>query len=356
MSYFNFPANAGPKALRTPACAYHDFSTIGSADLWAVLTPKPAAVCDYNPPGTSGDLAIFNGWGWTRWTSQHWEIPITAAVLYLIMIGTLKLIMGPRKGGRAPIKLTPVVLAWNFGLSIFSMAGMVATVPLLLWGPSGVLTEGWYASVCNNAGVYGHGYPGLFVCLFIYSKLAELLDTFFLLIRKSPVIFLHWYHHLTVLLYCWHSYSARIGTGIWFAAMNYTVHAIMYAYFGATQAGEGPKNFAKKFSMLITTLQLTQMVFGIAVTVSSVIYHWQGRPCYVSLVNSILGLAMYASYFVLFLQLFLSHYVYNQKPGPGGQKAKREPPVFESCPPAMSAAADAAAKARPVGRDPVKQQ
>jgi hypothetical protein len=36
------------------------------------------------------------------------------------------------------------------------------------------------------------GYPGLFVALFIYSKLAELLDTFFLLIRKSPVIFLHW--------------------------------------------------------------------------------------------------------------------------------------------------------------------
>ena len=55
--------------------------------------------------------------------------------------------------------------------------------------------------------------------------------------------------------------------------------------------------------MLITTLQLTQMVFGIAVTVSSVIYHAQGRVCYVSLVNSGFGLAMYVSYFFLFLQV-----------------------------------------------------
>ena len=62
--------------------------------------------------------------------------------------------------------------------------------------------------------------------------------------------------------------------------------------------------------MLITTLQLTQMVFGIAVTVSSVVYLSRGLPCYVSLFNSLLGLGMYASYFVLFLQLFLSHYVY----------------------------------------------
>jgi len=71
----------------------------------------------------------------------------------------------------------------------------------------------------------------------------------------------------------------------------------------ASQTGERGRKFAKKFAMLITTLQLTQMVFGIAVTVSSVIYHAQGRVCYVSLVNSGFGLAMYVSYFFLFLQV-----------------------------------------------------
>mmetsp|Transcript_22362 Transcript_22362/g.71544 ORF Transcript_22362/g.71544 Transcript_22362/m.71544 type:complete len:367 (+) Transcript_22362:63-1163(+) len=357
--YVDFPANSGPDAMRSPACNYYTWDTLMHGDLWAELMPRPGRDCDFghDRPEYRETIAIFDGWYWTRWTANHWEIPIAAATLYLLMIATLKLTMGPRNGGRKALKLTRVVLAWNFFLSAFSIAGMCYTVPRLLVGESGVLTAGWYASVCNSAASYGHGYPGLFVCLFIYSKLAELLDTFFLLVRKSPVIFLHWYHHLTVLLFCWHAYSARIGTGLWFAAMNYSVHGIMYAYFGLTQAGEGPKNFAKRFSMLITTLQLTQMVFGIAVTVSSVVYLSRGVPCYVSLFNSLLGLGMYASYFVLFLQLFLSHYVYNTKGAPPAAKAKHEPLLEPHCPPALSAAADGAAKARPVaGKRQSKEQ
>ena len=112
------------------------------------------------------------------------------------------------------------------------------------------------------------GEVGFFVALFIYSKLAELFDTLWLLLRKSPVILLHWYHHVTVLLYCWHSYSMRIGSGLWFASMNYTVHSIMYFYFGLTQCGPKGRRIAKKFSIAVTLLQLAQMVMGIAVGAS----------------------------------------------------------------------------------------
>ena len=197
--------------------------------------------------------------------------------------------------------------------------------------------------MCNHASNYGHGMSGLFVALFIYSKLAELLDTLWLLLRKSPVIFLHWYHHVTVLLYCWHAYAVRIGTGLWFASMNYTVHALMYLYFAVTQLGPRGKAFAKRFSIFITTLQLLQMVMGIAVTVASVIYHAREQPCYVSLVNSALGLLMYASYFALFLQLFLSHYVYKKR------GASTNLGHSAGCPPieAVQGAAEAAAKAKP---------
>ena len=46
---------------------------------------------------------------------------------------------------------------------------------------------------------------------------------------SGQVIFLHWFHHVTVLLYCWHAYTATpAATGLWFAAMNYTVHSVMY--------------------------------------------------------------------------------------------------------------------------------
>jgi len=193
--YIDFAANHGPTVLRSPTCAYHDFTTIWDADLFNELAPQPPPQCDFgaNLAEYADRIALFDGWAATRWTAAHWEIPLVAVAVYLLMIACLKAWMGPRNGGRKPIKATRVVLLWNFGLSAFSVAGMVYTVPLLLWGPSGVLNKGWYASVCNNAGEYGHGMPGLFVALFIYSKLAELLDTFFLLIRKSPVIFLHWW-------------------------------------------------------------------------------------------------------------------------------------------------------------------
>ena len=64
---------------------------------------------------------------------------------------------------------------------------------------------------------------GLWVGLFIYSKMPELLDTAFLTFQKKPVIFLHWFHHVTVLLYCWHAYHHQVSSGLWFASMNYCV-------------------------------------------------------------------------------------------------------------------------------------
>jgi hypothetical protein len=157
--YTDFPANYGPAVLRTPTCAYYNFSTIASADLLREIAPQPPRECDYGADSLiyAERIATFDGWAMTRWTAQHWEIPLVAVAVYLLMIASLKAFMGPRKGGRPPIQATGVVLAWNFGLSAFSVAGMAYTVPLLLWGPSGVLNKGWYASVCNNAADYGHG-------------------------------------------------------------------------------------------------------------------------------------------------------------------------------------------------------
>ena len=216
------------------------------------------------------------------------------------MIASLKSYMADKE----KMRLQPLVIAWNFGLSFFSICGLIYCVPHLLFNErSGVISAGFYPSVCSHASAYGFGEVGFWVFLFIYSKLAELIDTLFLLLRKSPVILLHWYHHMTVLLYCWHAYSVRIGTGLWFASMNYSVHAIMYFYFGLTQCGPAGRKFAKNFAMLITSLQLLQMVVGIVVTVASVVYHANGKTCYVSLFNSLLGLVMYSSYFALFLQV-----------------------------------------------------
>lgn len=59
----------------------------------------------------------------------------------------------------------------------------------------------------------------------------ELLDTFFIVIHKKKLMFLHWYHHITVLLYCWHCFCHSPSYGIVFVAMNFGVHALMYGYY-----------------------------------------------------------------------------------------------------------------------------
>ena len=109
-----------PKAdlpLKTFACYYRNFTELGSADLFAELTPSTPPQCDVLPYGWAEKAKIWDGFYWTSWTSKHWFIPTIASVMYIIMIFTLKSVMAER----AKMRLQPLVIAWNFGLSFFSI-------------------------------------------------------------------------------------------------------------------------------------------------------------------------------------------------------------------------------------------
>ena len=243
----------------------------------------------------------FDGYKWSRWTAQNWQIPIFAVVAYLVMIPVLRHLVVER------VNIKRFAVVWNCALSLFSFAGLAHCLPVLVGEMVG---NGQYFTICAPAPYYGGGWHGMFVALFIYSKVLELVDTALLLLSKRPVILLHWWHHVTVLLYCWHSYSVQIATGLYYATMNYLVHSLMYAYFAATQTTL--RQTVRPFAIYITLLQLAQMVVGIYVTLRAILYQSSGRDCYVNKTNSILGLAMYSSYFPLFLKLFLENYVFKQ--------------------------------------------
>jgi len=146
------------------------------------------------------------------------------------------------------------------------------------------------------------------MALFVLSKFPELGDTVFLILRKKPVIFLHWFHHTTVLLYCWHATLVTAAPGIWFASMNFCVHSVMYLYYMFMVTGM--KWVVRPFAQSITIIQILQMVVGIVVTATSAYYHvTEGdEGCSVNGPNYRMGLAMYCSYCMLFVKLFMDKY------------------------------------------------
>ena len=176
-------------------------------------------------------------------------------------------------------------------------------VPYLL---ANILSSDFRDTVCVDPMTsWGTGPTGLWVMLFIFSKLPELVDTVFIVLRKRPLIFLHWYHHVTVLFFCWNAYATLAGTGLYFVAMNYSVHALMYGYYCLTALNMCPKSFP---TILITMSQIMQMFVGTGVCVSAWYYYYNGIPCNNDITNLICGGLMYGSYLYLFTAFAFKRY------------------------------------------------
>eukprot|EP00956_Cyclotella_meneghiniana_P004148 scaffold5102_cov76-Cyclotella_meneghiniana.AAC.2 len=198
------------------------------------------------------------------WMQDRPMIPVWACVLYVVLIFAGRQIMKnkPAWSWRRTLAL------WNCGLSLFSWIGALRTAPQLYYNLTHYPLRD---NLCDDpAALYGSGSTGLWVQLFILSKFPELLDTFFIVIHKKPLIFLHWYHHITVLLYCWHSYVTTSPSGLFFVVMNYSVHAVMYGYYFLMAIKMKPKWFNP---IIVTFLQLSQMFIGVGVTIVAFYYY-----------------------------------------------------------------------------------
>jgi len=244
------------------------------------------------------------------WMIKHWTKGFYYCAIYMVLIfgGQYYMQSRPR------FQLRGVLSLWNTVLAIFSIIGACRTAPELIH----VLKNyGLYHSICVPSFIEHDRVAGCWSFLFVLSKLPELGDTLFIVLRKQPLIFLHWYHHITVLLYSWFSYTEYTSSARWYIVMNYCVHSIMYSYYALRSMGYRPW---KNIAMLITSCQLTQMIVGCAVNIWAAQYLQEGKQdCHISWFNIKLSLAMYFSYFVLFARFFYKAYV---NPSTGKGKAQ----------------------------------
>jgi len=248
---------------------------------------------------------IFDARPAMTWLRGTWSYIWIVLVFYVALVFLGQHIMASRER----IYFRTAIFYWNCFLAIFSLMGFWYMLPVLLLSPhAGLLSKGLKATVCSNASWYANGVSGFFLFAFILSKLGELVDTVWLVLGKRQVIFLHWYHHFTVLLFCWHGYSKAIPTGIWFAIVNYGVHSIMYTYYAMTQFNQHVRCFARPFAPFITIVQTSQMVLGLGIIFSNMYYASTDENCETDASNNLLGLLMYFSYFVLFARIFVNRF------------------------------------------------
>lgn len=236
-----------------------------------------------------------------NFAKNHPFIPIGIVTGYLWLCYYGRIFMSMRE----PFDLRKPLAYWNLLLSTFSFVGMFHTIPTLIQNLNKMsLIE----NICIEPRIsFGMGACGLWVQLFIYSKIPELLDTFFIVARKKPLIFLHWYHHVTVLLFCWHSYATEASTGLFFVTMNYSVHAIMYGYYYLMAIDAKPEWFNP---VIITICQIVQMIAGTALCCLSLyLLLTDEANCAVKAENVIAGMLMYGSYLYLFCDFAVRRFI-----------------------------------------------
>tara|TARA_Y100000816_G_scaffold241476_1_gene188281 strand:- start:40 stop:834 length:795 start_codon:yes stop_codon:yes gene_type:complete len=234
-----------------------------------------------------------------EFAKDHIQLPFIICGGYLSFIYSFSRYMKYNKA----YSLTQPLIYWNTMLCLFSFVGALQTVPMLVRIIYN--SNEFKDTICvNPTNSWGQN-P--WIGFFIYSKIPELLDTFFIVARKRPLIFLHWYHHVTVLLYCWHSYATEAPQALYFVAMNYSVHSIMYGYYALSAMKLKPSWLPPA---MITATQISQMVVGVFVQcIASYQYITTSyESCPLNGRNIFWGGIMYASYLKLFSDFALKRY------------------------------------------------
>ncbi|XP_072352001.1 very long chain fatty acid elongase 6 isoform X1 [Scyliorhinus torazame] len=264
-----------------------------------------------------------------QWMQENWKNSFLYSALYAAFIFGGRHLMKQR----AKFELRKPLVLWSLSLALFSpecihemlltrristmyinlkvyiaevvdSQGIIGAVRTGAYMVYILTTSGLKQSVCDQ-GFYNGPISKFWAYAFVLSKAPELGDTFFIILRKQKLIFLHWYHHITVLLYSWYSYKDMIAGGGWFMTMNYGVHAVMYSYYALRAAGF---RVSRKFAMFITMTQITQMILGCIV--NYLVYEWmQQGQCPSHMHNIVWSSLMYLSYFVLFCQFFYEAYL-----------------------------------------------
>lgn len=237
------------------------------------------------------ELEAFN------WFKENYNLAFQLCAVYVIVIFGGQYYMETRER----FDLRKPLLCWSALLAIFSIIGSIRcwTIFWMLYEEGGVR-----GIICSNQ-FYVRPVTKFWGLVFCLSKIPELVDTVFIVLRKQKLIFLHWYHHITVLLFSWHCYEGQRAGGAVFMTMNFIVHSMMYSYYACRAARV---RVPRLIALIVTTFQILQMVLGLLTFY--MIFQWSNdKDCPTTNQHLWYGGLMYSSYLVLFCHFFYLAYL-----------------------------------------------
>ena len=249
------------------------------------------------------DPASFDAHGAQAFFAASTPLPAAVICLYLVLVR-----LGPRwMESRPPFQLRTTARVWNLCVALFSVMGACYCAPHLAsqWYAHGF----WFTTCADVYELAGSGHVALWAVLFTWSKLFELFDTALLVLRKRKLITLHWFHHASVIAFAWAAWIYETPCALWYGAMNYSVHAVMYSYFTLTGV-PACRAAALRFAPLITSLQIAQFVWGTLINLyAAAAYLAPSVGCAIRPQILQIGAIMYLLYGGLFMQLFWRRYL-----------------------------------------------
>lgn len=252
---------------------------------------------------------VFNYVPVQEFLESNWVVPITAVTIYALFCYYGQKYMK----NRPAYNFRSAMAVWNLFLSVYSGISALRCFTAF----HSLATRSLRDNLCiDPTTVYGGSFF-LWTILFVLSKFAELWDTFFIVVHKKPLIFLHWYHHITVLLYCWVAFQEKTPSAVFFGSINAFVHTVMYFYYFLMAIKMKPKWFN---AIWITVFQLVQMVIGVSVSLLSFYYYMTDETCAVSQNTIISAALMYGSYLYLFAAFFVKRYLSKSKKASSDKK------------------------------------
>uniref|UniRef100_A0A0M3IAT8 Elongation of very long chain fatty acids protein n=1 Tax=Ascaris lumbricoides TaxID=6252 RepID=A0A0M3IAT8_ASCLU len=212
---------------------------------------------------------------------------------------------------REPFRLQKQLFTWNASLAVFSLIGFLRFTEEVIYS---VVTYGMYRSVCYS--INPGSVAAFWAILFAFSKIVEYGDTLFIVLRKKPLIFLHYYHHVVVLIGSAHAGAEHAAPGRFFISLNYFVHFIMYSYYASTAYGLRP---SKRIAMLLTLLQIVQMFVGLYI--EYLVIHYKTKEnlpalnfsCQQSYSNICVTLIQFTTFAALFIHFYVKAYFLSPK-------------------------------------------